>query len=212
VTALRRLASVFVEPGPRAADWAPPVPAAMPASRTRSVAVLSRPREAALAGGVAGLALLRRSGAPTVVVCEWGGESRGPGLSPATPAASRRAALLGEHGLSARGEGRLVRVVLGSEEAEAAREIALVTGEGLGPVVLVLAGPRGRALDAVLATQDVALVVRGGGDGDTFAELAARELGAAIVELRAGPVARAVASRGLTLAAPLRRAVEDALT
>ena len=210
--ALRRLASVFVEPGPRAADWVPPVPAAVPASGAGSVAVLSRPREAALAGGSTGLALMRSSGAPTVVVCEWGIESRGPGLSLATPAASRRAALLGEHGLSARGEGRLVRVVLGSDDAEAARELALVIGERLGPTVIVLAGARGPALDAGMAAHDVALVVRGAGDEDTFAELAAGELGAAIVELRAGLVARALASRGLTLAAPLRRAFEEALT
>jgi len=215
VTALGRLAAVFVEPAPGpVADWAPPVPAV--AHDVASLPVLCRPRDARLAGGAAGLALLRASGAATVVVCEWGGESRRGGASLATPAAHRLAAILCEHGLAAVGEGRLVRAVLAEAEREAAREARLVMDEALAPSALVLAGARGTELDDVLASYRGAIVVGGAGDDAAFSDLAAAELRAAqrsvaVLDVRATVLARALARRGLALCEPLRTALAEAV-
>jgi hypothetical protein len=120
------------------------------------------------------------------------------GAGPATGgsrAARRLAARLSAHGLPARVRGRLAWVALPRADGPAARR-AVVAG---APAVLAITAPRTADLDAVLAEQDLVVLVAAEPDGP-LARLAALPAGApplAVVRpLRRGP-ARSLACAGL---------------
>ena len=209
-----RIAAAFVKPAPPAtapSGWAPPVSAAPSLAAPLPLAVLCAPRDARLAGGAAGLALLRATEAAAVAVGEWGVPSA-RAAAPATPGAARAAAVLREHGLQATVSGRLARVALPDVEPEAARCAGLLLAEAPVPALVVLAGARGEPLDEVVGR---ALVVMRPDDTE-LGGLAASELGeagiaAAAVELPPAPAAAALARAGVCLLEPLRQRFGSAL-
>jgi hypothetical protein len=191
---LARLRGVFVEPSPAAAGRAAaPVAAAPPAA-----GLLCRPGDALALGSAVALSL--RPGARAGLVAVWrphGGPSSPALRAPPTRHARRLAASLSARGLDASASGRLARVKLPEPppEAAAAAERALAAAQA--PAVLVVAGPRCAALDAVLATLDRLLVAAAPGEDPALARLAADGLA------RLGPPADLVAGLG----SPLVRAL-----
>jgi hypothetical protein len=139
-----------------------------------------------------------------VLVLEWTGAVCADAARPATPAARRLAA---RH--DATPSGRLARRVLGAGEPEAAAAALAVLTPADAPVVLVAAGPRGEAMDDLIAAQGAVLLAAR--PGDELAPLAAERLGARLVRLGASPGAAALARSGTALVAPLRAAFLEAL-
>ncbi len=119
--------------------------------------VLGRPSEAvpvaaALAGG-----LREQHRAPGALFVAWPATAP-PRAALATPAASRLAARLQARGLDAVARGRLAWLALRPDElALAARAAAAVDV----PVVVAVTGPRTPATDALLAEQDLVVLVVG---------------------------------------------------
>lgn len=222
---LEQISRLFVEPeasparAERASRWLPPGssgPIAAAPTTCRRVAVVCAPRDARVAGGAAALALTQGQGPEAPVVLEWTGEDPGAAQDrPASLAARRGAALLRDRGEAAVAGGRVVRVGLpGAEDAAAGGVLAALRQAG-GPAVLVAAGPRGAAMDDVLAELDrIVLVVRAGADAE-LSELAVAELErhapCAVVELSRSPGAAALARSGTALVAPLRGPFLEAL-
>ena len=144
-----------------------------------------------------------RSGAP----------SAPPVRAPATAAARRAAAALAARGHDATATGRLVVVALASGLEEAAAEFARAAAALDAPAVVVLAGPRDAAADALLRAQD-AVLVAAAADADPRSPSSrsrARRLGAPARVVRLPPRprrARALAAAGVAPLPPLRAAVE----
>lgn len=134
---------------------------AAPSPRAPRLALLASGRDARGLG--AGLAL-GCAGRGAALVGFWPGRAprEGEGALPATPSARRLAGALRGHGLASRAVGRLVCVELAEVEEEAAGEAAraeAVCASTPGvPVVVVVAGPRGAAWDAVLVARDQVVV------------------------------------------------------
>lgn len=235
-TPLDRLAQLFVAPAdaPAAAPvedpgagWLPPVAAAAPMpdapeaslSPVRpapSIAVVCGLRDGRLAGAAAALALVRLVQAPSALVAQWTGSDPGPTAErPSLPAARRLAATLREQGHAARSAGRLAFLGLPSDEDRAAAAIRAAVPNAVASVVLV-AGPRGAAIEEQIAGLDMILVV-GGSDADAeLTALAVEELErlgplVARVELPRAPAAAALARAGVRLASPLHAALVPAL-
>ena len=241
---LRRIAGAFVAPpdvldeagGPAPALFAPatrssstsvgrrpaaPVatpPAPVPPAAESVVAVVCAARDTALAGAAVGLALAERLGARCAVVLEWSGAEEPALVSrPAMRAARRAAARLVDAELEPGCCGRLVRVPLPRDEREAVRaaERAIaVTSDAA--VVLVAGGPRGEAMEALLAERTaLVLAVRPDHD-ETLLELATAELEAlarpvTTAALPPSPVAAGLARAGVALVSPLRAPMLAAL-
>jgi hypothetical protein len=96
--------------------------------------------------------------------------------------------------------GRIVRLTVEGDDAAGAAEAGRVLASAAVPTVLVVAGPRGARMDALLRAQDLVVVAEAGPGGDAGAALAARRLedqGTTVVP--AGPargVAALLAARG----------------
>jgi hypothetical protein len=114
----------------------------------------ARPVAAALAGG-----LREQERAASALLATWPA-GMPPHAALATPAASRLAARLRARGLDAVARGRLAWLALGPDQlALAARAVAAVDG----PAVIAVTGPRTAASDALLADQDLVVLVVGAG-------------------------------------------------
>lgn len=221
---VRRVAGAFVEPeeeswGPAAVDprgERASVALVAPPRAAARVGVVCNGRDVAVAGAAVGLALIERGGGRCAVVLEWtGADDRRLVARPAAPSARRRAATLVDRGLVAVASGRLVRVALAADEAAGAAAVRDVV-EALAevPAVLAVGGPRGQALEALLAEQDALVLATRPAADQTLVELARAELaclGPPVVaaELPPSPVAAALARAGVALAAPLRVAFLD---
>jgi hypothetical protein len=173
-----------------------------PATHVTRAEVRHAARAAVLGAGAdaiavgAGVALqLRRSGdTPAGCVAIWdpaAAEFAPVGM--ATLAARRLADRLGAHGFEASPRGRLAWVALPAEAGAAAAAWERLAGRIDAPAVLVLGGPRDRAIDAALTEVDVAVLVAPAGADAALVELAAATL----------PVARVEVARPLALAARL---------
>ena len=231
---LKRIAGAFVAPP----DAPPPARFAMGSSSTSvgrrsdaplgdvppepveraTVAVVCPARDTALAGAALGLALAEWAGEKCAVVLEWsGGEERPFVARPAVRAARRVAATLADAELEPVCCGRLVRLALPRDERDAVRvaEHAIAVACATA-VVLVAGGPRGAAMEALLAERAlIVLAVRPDHD-ETLLALATAELGelgrpVTTAELPPSPVAAALARAGVALVAPLRAPVLAAL-
>lgn len=161
--------------------------------------VLAPPDRALLAGAaVAAARSTRGGGAPVLAVWEPR-SSREPGDGPASTGRARRAAVLAETcGVTAQAVGRTVRVDLPADDVQAvAAAERLETAGGLGPVVLVVAGPWGAPF---LAPIERAGIVHADG-GPAALEACGRTLARHGVEVvrvpdATGPVARALLRAG----------------
>ena len=153
MSVLRAVVDHFLLP---AATAPRPAPARAEAAQQphAAVGVLCPPRDAAALGVAVGAALAREHGARAVLVCSWGAPGRRPGPTmPATGTARGLARSLVARGLDAAASGRLVLVAV-EDAAAAGRALAAAPG----PTVLVVAGARDAAMDAVLRAQDHVLV------------------------------------------------------
>jgi hypothetical protein len=153
--------------------------------------VLCRSEDAVVAGCAAALAVARRS----ALVVVWGAGPLPAVRAPALPAAGKLAATIAARGHDAVATGRLA--VADAADLGDVGRLAAVAGEA--PVVIVLAGPRTSAVDALLRTQDAVHVA--GADGDLLTELALEDLALDGIPARAlavptGP-RRALALAGL---------------
>jgi hypothetical protein len=212
--ALNRLRDLFL-----AADG--PRPAQQVAERTvpATLGVLVSPGDAAAAGAALALAAASGRRSPCALVCHWtGADPIGPPRSGlATGAARKLVHRLASRGLAAGACGRLVTVALPASEAEsrAATERALATAGDL-PVVLVIAGPRPPALDALLATLERLIVIPPSDAApglEPLALTAAAHLGrsANLLRLPATTTGRLLAVTGLPLSPAWRAAATAAL-
>jgi hypothetical protein len=243
VTGLReRLAGLFVEPmaaeqltevAGSVADppvrWLPPVaPAAAvsaaPVAESRAalacgmerVAVIAARGDAALGAAAVALGLLQRRRAPCAVIARWTADEPGPPRAAAAVGAARRlAAALGADGHAAHASGRLVWIDLPADEpaAVAAADRAL---RGATPGLLVVAGPRGKAMERALAACGVLVVAaRATADPEILAAAVAElgGLGPPVVAVDVGVpgAAAALCRAGVVLPAGLRDAVDVAL-
>jgi len=169
---LARVRDVFVEvPAPGAA--APPRVARTPPPAPQ-VAVLGRGEEAVAVGSAAALALAAACRSRCALLCVW---PPGPGAlpalrAPAFPAARRLSRGLAARGLEAHAAGRLARLVLPSEPAEAATTATAARVAARGPGVVALSSARPRALDRLLEQMDVLLVGAGEGTDLSLSALA----------------------------------------
>ena len=182
-----------------------------------SVAVLCAPADAIAVAGAVGLALAAWGRAPCVVVVVWSAAPEAAAArAPARPATRRLAASLAGRGLCARSAGRLAVVHLPTDEAEAvaAARRALAAG-GHVPAVLAVAGPRGGPLDALIATQDLALVVLRADAEPSLGHLARESLAVHALPVGGCPVpsrwVRTLAASGLPLPPSARRVLVSAL-
>jgi hypothetical protein len=182
-----------------------------------AIAVLCAAEDARAVGvALAGL-LARRARAACGLACIW--TAPAPTRLPetgvrASRGARRLAAALEARGVGARACGRAVAVAL-----EADPSAALVgagragAAAGTAPTVLVLGGPRPAAFDALLAEQDRLLVLTRPGADAAMGALAVAGLppggpARTVSTVGLGPAARALASAGLVVPAPLRRALD----
>lgn len=118
-----------------------------------------RGREPGL-GAVLGLALAREAHAAAVLVLGWRTWAPARSTMPAAPCARRLARALRLRELDARASGRLVWVDLPQDDDAAATAVARAVAAAPAemPVVVALGGPRGAALDALLAEADLVVV------------------------------------------------------
>jgi hypothetical protein len=204
--------------GPAPRPHEPLAPAAQGPRAPTAAALLCPPRDALPAGGALALTLAHRDGVGAALVGAWGGPAELPGEvgGPALPAARRLAARLVARGHEARAAGRLVIVRLPAGERDAAaawqRVEAAVPD---APSVLVLAGPRGEALDGLVARRELVVVAVPAQADPALARLAPASvagLGAPVVVVELPrTMGAALAAAGLRVPGPLRRALGVAL-
>lgn len=171
------------------------------AAPTAAVAVWSPPREPAPVEAPPALAL---AAAP---------DAAEPGSRPpSTPAGSRLAVRLRARGLPATARGRLAWIQLADHPVAAALAARRLSGAVEVPVVVVLAGPRGAVLEALLREQDLAVIVTRdpGGALGRLAVSTCEIPAVACAPLPAGP-ARLLAAAGLAGARALDTPVRIAL-
>lgn len=213
-----QLARLFIEPPSSTAappprrreiEWLTPHEAQTPPSPALSrVAVVCAAGDARVAGGAAGLALMDGASCPPVVAGWTGRQGAAASDRAGSPAARRLASRLRAAGEEAVAAGRLVRLPLPADEEQAATLTRTASRRLDSPVVLVVSGPRGTAMEAALAeAQRILLVVSPSSDAG-LAELAAEELSqlasCQLVELASSPAAAAMARTGTALVAPLK--------
>jgi hypothetical protein len=185
--------------------------------RAPSIAVLCRGDDALVAGAAAALLVARRCRSSRAVVAVWGAAGSTV-RAPARAGARRLAATLAARGHDAAPTGRLVLVRLDGPLNRASPEVARVlAAAGDAPAVVVLAGARDGAADAVLRDQDAVVVAVPAESDWPVAELALSGLArlgvsGRTLELPSGAApARALAASGVALVPPLRGPVEAAL-
>ena len=169
-------------------------------------------------GATVGLALRRESRSPAALVLHWAaGRREVSPRAPARRAARRLSAALGACGHRAWASGRLVFVALPDEPEEAAVAAGRAAAvAGRAPCVLVVAGPRPSAIDALLRLQDGVVIVAPEGDAGDLGALAASSLAEtglvpSVVPAGVSPVTRIAAVTGLWLAPAARRALAAAV-
>jgi len=199
------LAPEAAAPRERAAPAVPPV-----------VVVLGEGRLAPATAAAAALALARAAGHSHAAVCVWpGGRTPGARL-PATAAARRGSARLASRGCETDATGRLVRARLPEAPGEAAAAAQRIVAATECPVAIALAGARTPELDVLLTLADAVVLVRRPGDAPALTRLAEAGLGClglpvAACEADPGPIARLLATAGVTASAPTRAALAPAL-
>ena len=212
--ALDRLRDLFL-----AADATRPAQQVAERAVPATLGVLVAPGDALVAGAAVALAAAAGRRSSCALVCHWTGadpaESPRSGL--ATGAARKLVGRLINRGLAAGACGRLVTVALPASETEsrAATERALATAGDL-PVVLVVAGPRPPALDALLATLDRLIVIPPSDAApglEPLALTAAAHLGrsANLLHLPTTTTGRLLTATGLPLSPAWRTAATAAL-
>lgn len=197
---------------------APPAGAAAARhSRTRAQplsACLICARADAFVLGAALSLLLGRGASGCPVLCVWTGRdepSRQPGAM-GLPAARRLAARLRAQGLEASPRGRVVTISLPADPQAAVVAADRAAGRAPAAMVVVLAGRRGPAVDAIAARQDVAAMALRPDSEPLLARLARLSLERAVpgvVECRAparGPWEQ-LAAAGIATTPALRRAL-----
>ena len=169
-------------------------------------------------GATVALALRRESRSPTALVLHWAAGAREVApRAPARRAARRLAASLAECGHRAWASGRLAFVALPDDAADAAAAAGRAAGAaGRAPCVLVVAGPRPSAIDALLAVQDGVVIAAPEADGADLGALAASGLAESglvpsVVPAGVSPLTRIAAVTGLWLAPGARRALATAM-
>lgn len=183
-----------------------------------AIAMLCRPDDALVIGGAVALLLAGRCRTSHALVALWAGRDAGSVRAPATAGARRLAATLEARGHEATATGRLAVVRLGGGLMEAAPEaVRAVAASGDVPAVVVLAGPRDDAADALLRDQDGVLIAVPEETDAAVPELALAGLAPLGVEACALPIplvpspARVLAASGVAVMPPLRAAVEAGL-
>jgi colicin import membrane protein len=184
-----------------------------------ALAVLCAAEDARAAGVALASLLARRARAACGLACVWTAPEParlGPANGPSARAARRLAAALDGRGLAAEACGRAAVVALDADPAAAVAAAARAgAAAGDAPAVLVVGGPRPAAFDVLLAEQDRLLVLTRPGADDALGALAVAGLpdagpAGAVCAVALGPAARALASAGVAVPAPLRRALEAA--
>jgi hypothetical protein len=219
-TPLAALRDFFVEP-PEAvpqpsASVTPLNPEPLAPLPAPCVAVLARASECGAATAVVALALARAQGARCAVAAGWHVDWRSSPRVGAVSAARRVGLRLEAVGLAARATGRLVRVRLPDEPAAAAAAAERTMAGASCPVAIGLAGPRDPALDDLLATADLIVVVQRPGADTALARaveagLAHLTVPVTTCQIRvAGPL-RALATAGIATPRRTRESVLPAL-
>lgn len=222
---MRRIAELFVAPAAmRTIDDQTAEPAERPRDKrparagswAPSIALLAPPADAPALGAGLALVLARHRRAPAALVCRWSPIGPPEGRSwrvPALPAAARQAAALNARGHDAHATGRLVVVQLMAACEQAAPEACrVIAAAGSAPTVLVLAGPRRAAFDALIREQDlvVAAIPRGADAALGILACAGFER-ARVCEASLGGPARALAAAGIAVLPSWRRALAETL-
>jgi len=210
-----RLRELFLAP-----DAAAPVRRVAERAVPATVGVLGPAREGEVAAVALAVAVARGRRARCAVVCRWDGacpEAPRAALALATRGARRLAERLDRRGLPASARGRVVTVALPPEPA-AARAAIERTHAAIDdlPLVVLVAGPRPPALDAVLAALDRLVVVPAPDAPSGLSELAATAAarlgrGVARLDLPDTALARLVAITGRSVSPRLRAAAAAAL-
>jgi hypothetical protein len=195
--------------------FAAPVASARPRAATRMplrAAVLGSAVEAVPVGALLANALRSAEGAATATLAvPGGGGARG---GPATLAASRLAARLSARGLPAAARGRLAWMALEDHPVAAAVAARRAASALEVPLVVVLCGPRCDVVEALLAEQDLVVIVAADPDGP-LARLAVASCTTAALACAPPPpgpprwAARSGMPGARGLAAPLRSLVHE---
>jgi hypothetical protein len=169
-------------------------------------AVLGRPGEVEPVAAALALALRRQLRARAATLVLLGPAQRNPAPGDGGGPARRLAAHLRRQDLPARARGRLAWVELGPDAVAAARHATRVGA----PAVLAVTVPRTEAIEAVLAEQDLLVIVTGEPDGP-LARVAAGSLAhvphRVLSPLPRGPL-RALARAGLRSPRPVRELLD----
>ena len=173
MSGLARALSWFLQPDAAPQREADRPSAVAPGGGLTSAAVLGRPGEAEPVAAALALGLARHARSRAATVAVLAAPPAGPDDA-ATPASAeaassggfraawRLAGRLAAHGLPARGRGRLAWVAVPVEERLASARRAVVAG---APSVLAVTAPRTADLEAVLAEQDLIVLVTAQPDG-----------------------------------------------
>lgn len=182
---------------------------------SHNIALLCAPQRALALGSSLALGLVRQQHSSHALLCLWGIE--GPltgGL--AARAVRRRAERVALSGPETKVRGRLIHTLLAPDTCRAVSEAERAIAAAAGPSVTVIAGPRDRQLDRLLAQQDLIVVAADAGSDDellrevTLRSLSYLEVPVISWQARIGPVTRLLATAGLTVGGmPARRLTHE---
>jgi hypothetical protein len=213
---LIRLRDTFVRPPARRSPATPATAAAAP-----RIALVCAAEDAAALGVAAASILARRHRADCALAFVWApeGVSRavGQGGLLAGRAARRLATALAAREVPSAARGRLAIAAPTGDAATAAPAAArALAAAGAAPTVLALGGPREPAFDALLAEQDLVVLVTRPSASGPLADLALAAVGdvatrAVACEVGPTPAGRLLATAGLRIPRALRRALSAPL-
>ena len=163
---------LFVAEPATAAVRRPAEPRPAPATG-RTAVLLAASADAGPLGALLALSLARRPRSAVALLLGWHAPTRLAG-PPGTPAAARTVRTLTAHGAAASASGRLVRVVLPDDEAQAVATTTRTVSAApvAAPVVIALGGPRGDGFEDVVAGADLVVVAGPADDARTTMALA----------------------------------------
>lgn len=210
MTLAGRAASFLLDPPDR--DRAPAADPFVSRAPAR-VVVLTPPEEAF---GAACAVALSLAGSGVGVAASWGADGDVQPPAGALPTASRHATRLSERGFAAEPAGRLVRVRIEGDEAEAASAFERLSAACEMPVAVALAAPRRGAMSEVLARADKVVVAAGRGRPNGLVEAALAEArmrghDAFVADLRAAGATRALLTLGYGLPPRMAAALRSGL-